>query len=112
MPHKIDLLSTENLTLIAANVILERIPMRTSSLSRAAYLHEVLLSKKNPRRCFEVLRLPKETFTALCHWHWTRSKCLLADTRRVSVEEQIAMFLAVITRNKSNRAIQERFRHK
>jgi predicted chitinase len=55
--------------------------------------------------------MPKETFTALCHWHWTRSKCLLADTRRVSVEEQIAMFLAVVTRNESNRAIQERFQH-
>jgi len=53
--------------------------------------------------------MPKETFTALCHW--TRSKGLLADNRCASVEEQIAMFLAVVTRNESNRAIQERFRH-
>jgi hypothetical protein len=43
--------------------------------------------------------MPKETFTALCRW--TRSKGLLADNRRVSVEEQIAMFLAVVTRNES-----------
>jgi hypothetical protein len=55
--------------------------------------------------------MPEKTFTALCHWHWTRSKYLLADTRCVSVEGQIAMFLAVVTRNEGNRAIQERFQH-
>jgi hypothetical protein len=116
MSRKIDLLSTENLALIAATAsaaytqpLFEKIPMRTSTLSGAVYLREVLLSE-NPRRCFEILRMPKEAFTALCHW--TRSKGLLADsTRSISVEEQIAMFLAVVTRNESNRAIQERFQH-
>jgi hypothetical protein len=48
--------------------------------------------------------MPKETFTALCHWHWTRSEYLLADTRCVFVEGQIAMFLAVVTRNENSRA--------
>jgi hypothetical protein len=50
-----------------------------------------------------------ETFAAL--YHRTRGKGLLADNRCVSVEEQIAMFLAVVTRNESNRAISERFQH-
>jgi len=66
--------------------LLERISTRTSSLSGAAYLCVVLLSK-NPRRCFEILRIQKETFASLCHW--TRSKRLLADNRCMSVEEQI-----------------------
>jgi hypothetical protein len=83
--------------------------MRSSSLSGATYLREVLLSE-NPRRCFEILRMPKETFTALCYW--ARSKGLLADANGcVSVEEQIAMFLAVVTKNESSWAIQERFEH-
>jgi len=58
MSYTIDLLSTKNLALVAATVsaayiqpLFERIPMRTSSLSGAAYLDEVLLNENPPLWC-------------------------------------------------------------
>jgi hypothetical protein len=53
--------------------------------------------------------MPKETFNyyPLQLESKRRSACRYSC---VSVEEQIAMFLAVVTRNENNHAIQERFR--
>ena len=41
-------------------------PMRTSQLPGQSYVNEVL--NGNPRRSYEVLRMPKDVFDNLCHW--------------------------------------------
>ena len=51
-------------------------PMRTSQLSSQSYINEVL--NGNPRRSYEVLRMPKDVFDNLCHW-FTLLVCLLGQ---------------------------------
>jgi len=71
----------------------KKIRMRTSTLSGRQYVQEVLACE-NPRRVQEIMRMPKDTFFALCTL--LRAEGLLADTRNVAVEEQVAMFMAVV----------------
>ena len=40
-----------------------------------------------------------------------RDKQLLADTRAVSVEEQVAIFLYALAKNASNETLQDEFQH-
>lgn len=76
---------------------------------------EKILNYPNPERIRQVFRMPKETFLALCKW--TTDRNLLSPTRAtlsfpgISVEEQIAIFLKVVSENASNRTVQERFQH-
>ena len=58
--------------------------MRTSTLSGRQYVQEVLACE-NPRRVQEIMRMPKDTFFALCTL--LRAEGLLADTRNVAVEK-------------------------
>jgi hypothetical protein len=83
-------------------------PCRTSSLSGAAYVTE-LLTCGNNRRIKEVLRMRLPTFLKLCNWF--KEHGLLSDERYVSVEEQVAIFLHIVGENRSNRSCQERFQH-
>ena len=83
-------------------------PMRTSSLSRAAYITEIL-NCKNPRRIQEVLRMKLEMFQFLCLE--LKSRGGLADSKCIVVEEQVIMFLFILAHAPSNHEVQERFQH-
>ena len=71
------------------------------------YLQELLSS--SPLRVYEVLRMKKESFLELCDWLETNTD--LRPTWRVSVQEQVAMFLWTLNYSASNRQVKERFQH-
>ena len=79
--------------------------MRTVILIK---LKELSLSP-NLRRPAEVLQMPLSTFEALCQWF--KKENLLSASKKISVEEQVAMFLAIVGHGNSNRQVQERFQH-
>jgi len=83
-------------------------PLRTSFLSGAMYIDE-LMTCDNPERIQQVLRMKLDVFQFLCSE--LKSKGGLVDSKFVSVEEQVAMFLFTIARASSNRDVQERFQH-
>ena len=56
----------------------------------------------------ETLGMKKATFRFLCH---SLRLLGLNDSRYVSVEEQVAMFLTLTRYNHSNRILQERFQN-
>jgi hypothetical protein len=73
---------------------------RTSELSGHAYVQEHL--NGHPGRFLDVLRMPKETFLALRDL--TIERGLLAPTRKgFTVEEQLAIFLFIVSHAASNR---------
>ena len=80
---------------------------RTSPLTGQDYIDE-LLATGHQRRCFEVLRMERETFFALRDWLIVYTS--LKPTRLL-VEEKLAMFLHTVSRAASNRDVQERFQH-
>ena len=88
-----------------ASVHFDREPCRTCPLSGKEYIAELLTS--NPRRIHEVLRMPKDTFLEL--GNWLGQNAGLANSRKMSVEQQLAMFLAIVGHRCSNREVQERF---
>jgi len=53
--------------------------------------------------------MPKDTFFAL--HTLLRAEGLLADTRNVAVEEQLAIFMAVTGKRSTNGSVQETFQH-
>jgi len=53
--------------------------------------------------------MPLETFMNLREW--CLSHQVLAHTRVVTVDEQLAIFLCIVSGNWSNRATAERFQH-
>ena len=87
---------------------LEKTPIHTSILPGANYLQEVLQSS-SPHRVREALRMPLSTFQQLC----TRLAVggYLRDSARVSVEEQVAIFMRIVGKKSSNRDTQDRFQH-
>jgi hypothetical protein len=76
-------------------------------LSGGDYLQD-LLNCGNHKRIYMVLRMQKDTFDKLCLW--MRSGRYLKDSKRVLVEQQVAMVLWVITYGASTIATCERFR--
>jgi hypothetical protein len=85
----------------------KRIP-RSTGQKGGDYMRE-LLNCGNERRIYEVLRMQKSTFEALCTW--LRKNSDLKDTRHLRVEEQVGMFLWTINYSASSRAVAERFQH-
>ena len=85
----------------------DKTPMNTG-LPGGDYLRE-LLNYGNSNRIYRILRMKKETFTALCLW--LRKNSDLKDTRHVLIEEQLAMFLWAINFDASVATIAERFQH-
>jgi hypothetical protein len=82
-------------------------PMHTSKLSGACRVNEILsghesLSKRN-------FRMEVSVFHALVTK--LREKQLLVDTRAVSVEEQVGIFLYALAKNASNETLQDVFQH-
>ena len=84
---------------------LEKRPCRISQLSGDVYIRELLTS--NEQRILEVFRMPKNTFLELCDW--MRGYRGLKAAQKVTVEEQVAIFLAVVGHGSTNREVQERF---
>ena len=78
---------------------------RTSPLSGKEYIAELLTS--NERRIHEVLRMPKSTFLDLGRWLVLNSG--LGESQKMSVDQQLAMFLAIVGHRCTNREVQERF---
>ena len=52
--------------------------------------------------------MSKETFTELCDWMITGGGGLKAGVK-ITIEQQIAIFLSVVGHGGSNREVQERF---
>ncbi|KAL7597637.1 hypothetical protein Lser_V15G22777 [Lactuca serriola] len=73
--------------------------------------HEFTLEllHRNPLQCLEVLRMSRESFVRLCA-HF-RVNYALKDSKHVSVEEKMAMFLMMIGHNQRYVIIKRRFQH-
>ena len=82
-------------------------PCRTSILSSHVFVQSIL--EGNRTICLELLRMVKHVFLRLCMV--LRQKSLLEDSRYVSLEEQVAIFLMTIGQNHMNRILQDRFQH-
>jgi hypothetical protein len=82
-------------------------PIHTSKLSGAKRVHEILtghesLSKRN-------FPIEVGVFQALVNK--LREKQLLADSRSISVEEKVAIFLYALAKNASNETLRYEFQH-
>jgi hypothetical protein len=84
----------------------EKTPRHTGQPGHV-YLEKLL--KSSPTRVYQVLRMQKETFKDLCTW--LASNTELRSTWRISIEEQVAMFLWTINYGASSRQDMERFQH-
>lgn len=82
-------------------------PCRDSELSGHDYIFEVL--KGHEIRCYESFRMKKSVFRKLCDV--LKEKEWLENSRYVTVEEQVAMFLYVLSHNQRHRVVAERYQH-
>jgi hypothetical protein len=80
---------------------------RSTGQGGGDYLRE-LLNCGSDKRIYEVLRMRKSTFEALCI---NLRKKGLKDTRHLRVEEQVGMFIWTLNYSASSRAVAERFQH-
>ena len=84
-----------------------RRPDTDGLLRGSGYLNEIL--DGNPSHCQEMLRMKKEAFISLCG-HF-RNRGWLEDSRYVSIEEKMTMFLITLSHNIRNRFVKRRFNH-
>ena len=84
-----------------------RISMHTSILMGAFYIRELL--KGHPTRCHNIMRMESHIFQELCNH--LRSTNLLQNSRGVSIEEQLDIFMYMLSRNASFRTLTDRFQH-
>ncbi|XP_027153599.1 protein ALP1-like [Coffea eugenioides] len=80
-------------------------PYLDFKVAREIYLRRLYYG--NNRVCVEQLRLNKHCFTVLCTN--LREHCGLRDTRNITVEEAVAMFLYVLAHNFKNRTVNFNF---
>ncbi|KAM3388310.1 hypothetical protein ACQJBY_010842 [Aegilops geniculata] len=85
----------------------ERRAIHTSILNGATYVHEALTGHEV--LCEWRFHMERSIFQALvrklCEKH------LLQDARYISVQEQVAIFLYAVSKNATNRALQDRSQH-
>ncbi|GAV69838.1 hypothetical protein CFOL_v3_13339 [Cephalotus follicularis] len=79
----------------------------TSILSGNAHTLELL--RGSYRQCIELIRMSREAYVHLCT-HF-RHKLWLHDSRHVSVEEKMKVFLTIIGHNERYVVIKRRFQH-
>lgn len=84
-----------------------RRPDTDSMLTGPRYVKELL--EGNPAHCQEMLRMKIEAFISMCH-HF-RIRGWLQNSRYISVEEKVAMFLMALSQNIRNRLVKRRFNH-
>ena len=82
-------------------------PCRNSILT--GYGHVQIILNGNSIICHQLLCMEQHVFRRLCMYF--REKMLLKDSKYVTVEEQLAMFMMVIAHAHTNRVIQDRFQH-
>ncbi|XP_058101551.1 uncharacterized protein LOC131245842 [Magnolia sinica] len=80
-------------------------PSRHGEDERARFINSII--RASDRDCVTQLRMNRATFFDLCTQ--LREKAVLCDTRRVSLEEQLVMFLHTLGHNVRNRVIGHRF---
>ncbi|XP_028061231.1 uncharacterized protein LOC114264730 isoform X2 [Camellia sinensis] len=90
----------------ATNYLMKE-PCRTSSLTGGKWMEE--LQEGNQTRIFENFRMEREVFYQLCDLLHT--KYGLETGQRVSVQEQVAIFLYIVGGDTRNINTQERFQH-
>ncbi|KAM6577251.1 hypothetical protein CsatB_029088 [Cannabis sativa] len=78
-----------------------------SILTGANFLNELI--QGHPRGCYDLLRMNISCFLRLANEMKTRG--LLNDSRMVSVEEQLAIFIFTLAHNERSRVVQNRFQH-
>ncbi|XP_071708816.1 uncharacterized protein [Rutidosis leptorrhynchoides] len=79
----------------------------TSALSGHDYTQELLVGSNT--QCHELMRVSRDAYVLLCN-HF-KQKNWLQDSKHISVEEKIAMFLTVLAQNDRYRAAKYRFQH-
>jgi hypothetical protein len=84
-----------------------KMPIHTSILTGSTYMHETLTGHEV--LCQRRFHMEREIFQALVQK--LCEKCKLEDGTYVSVEEQVAIFLYTISKNASNRTVQDIFQH-
>lgn len=78
-----------------------------STISGHEFTLELL--KGNTNQCFELLRMSRDTFVRLiAHF---RGRGLLKDSKHISVEEKLAIFLSIIGGNQRYAVVKHRFQH-
>ena len=85
-----------------------KIPARTSSLSGARYVEEII-EGANPHTIQERFRMPLRCFEALETTMLENS--WLSSSKYVGITEKLAIFLAGVGCGYSNRELQDRFQH-
>ncbi|KAI8528513.1 hypothetical protein RHMOL_Rhmol12G0154100 [Rhododendron molle] len=80
-------------------------PCRTSALTAKEWLAELTVG--HPKRMYQSFRMSKTNFFALCELLETRYG--LEEGERISVQEQVAIFLWIVGQRANNRNAQERF---
>lgn len=83
-------------------------PCRTAPYTGRSLVKE-LLETHQWRRCQEVLRMPWHTFNSLVEF--CRESTALADSKYVSLEEKLMIFLSIVGQPMGNRGAQERYQH-
>ncbi|XP_071736841.1 uncharacterized protein [Rutidosis leptorrhynchoides] len=79
----------------------------TFALSGHDYTQESLVGSNT--QCYELMRVSRDAYVLLCN-HF-KQKNWLQDSKHISVEEKIAMFLTVLAQNDRYRAAKYRFQH-
>ncbi|KAF5181631.1 CAI-1 autoinducer sensor kinase/phosphatase cqsS isoform, partial [Thalictrum thalictroides] len=82
-------------------------PYRTDPLSGKQYVNNVFEGHED--RSLDVFRMRSNVLFDLCDA--LRERKLLHNTRYVSVEEQVSIFLYIVGKNDSNRTVADRFQH-
>ncbi|XP_042426229.1 uncharacterized protein LOC122014111 [Zingiber officinale] len=82
-------------------------PDAISLLDGASYVKEII--EGNPAHCQEMLRMKKEAFIKICSIF--RENEWLKDSRYISVEEKMSMFLITLSHNLRVRFVKRRFCH-
>ncbi|XP_020268890.1 uncharacterized protein LOC109844313 [Asparagus officinalis] len=80
---------------------------RISKLSGHDWVIEVLGG--HPGTCFDLFRMKKEAFINLCEELKRIGK--LKHSRNVTIQEQVAIFLFVLSHNERQRMVADRFQH-
>jgi hypothetical protein len=84
----------------------DKIPQRTSALTGAAFVHEVLHGHRGT--CYKLFRVKRDTFVSLAD---VLRANYLQDTHFVSVEESLAIFCLIVGHCQGIRATVDRFQH-
>jgi hypothetical protein len=84
---------------------MDKRPCRTSAFTGAKWVAELNLG--HPKRMYQAFRMSKTNFLSLCHL--LESSYGLQNAERISVQEQVAIFLWIVGQRANNRSAQERF---